>query len=379
MATSFLENDPTDSLSSRFGSYFIIAGVLFVLSRLLTAIFRYIAFKSFTIRNSCQPGQKLKQWDPFLGAAVVLRLMQDYKARRLLETLRGYSTSISHTFGLWMVMQRVVVTSEPENIKTILSSSFDDFELGSNRRYGMRFWIGGGIFATDGQKWHDARSLLRSSFAKSRICDTEMFETHFQYFLNVLTAEGSHSIDLQAPLRALSMDIITDMLFGSSTNALHSLDKDESNEFSNAIEYALKSVFRNIGLGWLGAILPDGEAYEAKRILDRAVDRYVDCALRLAEKSKGVSTDDQKQLKFLDHLAQTTQDPQILRDQLLSTLIGGRDTTSNLLINLLHALSRNPKAWQRLRAEALSLEHQVLDLETMSNAFFARQCLNECK
>ena len=46
---------------------------------------------------------------------------------------------------------------------------------------------------------------------------------------------------------------------------------------------------------------------------------------------------------FLEHLAEKTRDPDILRDQLMSGLLGGRDTTSSLLSIFSLVIARNPE------------------------------------
>lgn len=76
-----------------------------------------------------------------------------------------------------------------------------------------------GIFGADGQDWHEARALLRPSFAKGEMNDTHRFETHCRGFLQVLPADGV-AIDLHGLLSRLSMDTATDLLFGRSTGSL---------------------------------------------------------------------------------------------------------------------------------------------------------------
>lgn len=80
---------------------------------------------------------------------------------------------------------------------------------------------------------------------------------------------------------------------------------------------------------------------------------------------------DQRDYVFLDNLAQRTQDPKILRDQILSALLGGRDTTSSLLSNLFHTLQRRPVLWRQLREEAISLGAEPLTQDRLKKASLA--------
>ena len=57
---------------------------------------------------------------------------------------------------------------------------------------------------------------------------------------------------------------------------------------------------------------------------------------------------------FLQALANDTQDPKVLRDNILNLLIAGRDTTASLLSSVLFYLSHAPVVWQRLRQEIIN-------------------------
>jgi cytochrome P450 len=56
---------------------------------------------------------------------------------------------------------------------------------------------------------------------------------------------------------------------------------------------------------------------------------------------------------FLQALANDTQDPKVLRDNILNLLIAGRDTTASLLSSVLFYLSHAPAVWKRLRREII--------------------------
>ncbi len=145
--------------------------------------------------------------------------------------------------------------------------------------------------------------------------------------------------------------------------------------------YSKRSVWWKLLLpGWIGTFWPDQEDRRSRRLLHETVDQWVWPIIQQGpplEKPKGPDRD-RKHCVFLENLAQRTQDPKVLRDQLLSALLGGRDTTSSLLSQLFHTLARRPDIWQKLREEAKSLGPELLTQESMRNARFSRQCLQEC-
>ena len=357
---------------------------LLLVVRLITIGQRQLRLRHIGIKNGCLAGNRYNHKDPYSGIGLISRVVKAYQSRNVLQLWQEFSHKYGHTFTFWILGNRNFVTSEPENVRTILASSFEIFDHGPSRRYGYEPLLGDGIFAADGAKWSEARALLRPSFAKSRIFDVEMFERHFQAALKALPADAGVVVDLQELFKRLSMDLITDMLFGSSTSTLTQTESDERSimTFSHACEYSQKVVWRKIALGWIGTLWPDREDRRSRRLLHQTVDQWVWRIIRqgsLPQEKQKDPNQDRKHSVFLENLAQRTQDPKVLRDQLLSALLGGRDTTSSLLSQLFHTLARRPDIWQKLRSEAKSLGPGPLTQESMRNAKFARQCLQECK
>lgn len=277
----------------------------------------------------------------------------------------------------------MLVTSDPDNFKTILATSFDEFEKGPLIRAGFAPLLGNGIFAVDGKEWHEARALLRPAFAKSEMNDTQLFETHYQCFLQMLPADGV-AIDLQELLNRLTMDTATDLLFGSSTGSLAMSENLEARRFSSAADIALKAAFRDISIKSLSRLLDRHNSKGAIEYLHKTVDSYVQATLKkrpegLTGVHPGADIDKGRRYVFLEHLMERTKDANTLRNQSLSALFGGRETTASLLSNLLYALARLPDVWGILRKEALHLCDQPLDQETMKNAPYLSQCVSECE
>ena len=192
---------------------------------------------SFAAKNCCANVKQVKQIDKPLGLAFILNMVRVYQEKRYLEWWQTLAVENGYTFSYWLLGQRIYVTADPENVKTIFSSSFETFEHGPTRQAAGRPLVGNGIFVADGESWSAARALLRPSFAKSQINDLDMLERHFQNFLRVLPADGN-LVDLLEMFKWLSQDVITDMLFGSSTESLMRSNDKEAVAFSQACEYA---------------------------------------------------------------------------------------------------------------------------------------------
>ena len=349
---------------------------IWLLVKVSTFALRSYQHRHLALERGCKPSKKYYQVDAPVGLGLLAHIIQDTLNLRFLEAWQHRGIALGHTFSFWLCGTRKLVTAEPENMQAILSTSFDDFELGLNRRAGFGALIGNAIFAVDGAQWSASRALLRPSFAKSQVNDTEIFETHFQNFLQALPSEDGVAVDLHEYVECLMMDTITDFLFGSSTESLVNRQDSAATEFANTVDYALKIAFINANLGFLGRMMtyPNLKFRRSRRHLHRTIDRYVKRALDQQQDEKISS-----KYVFIEHLSQRTTDPKVLRDELLSALLGGTGTTSSLLINLLYILARKPDVWEKLRTEALACEGLPLTQEVLRKATYARYCLNECE
>ena len=103
-------------------------------------------------------------------------------------------------------------------------------------------------------------------------------------------------------------------------------------------------------------------------------------ALRNTQEKKFLRAEEGKKRRyvFVEHLAERTRDPIVLRDQLMSGLLGGRDTTSNLLGNLFYVLARRSEVWRKLKAEIRQIENQPPTMRDIQGAKYARNCIQEC-
>lgn len=151
------------------------------------------------------------------------------------------------------------VTDDPENVKAMLSTRFDDWSLGKGRIEELSSYLGHGIFTNEGKAWKVSREMLRPCFEKRQVADVSLLEEHVQRFMKLVPDDGT-TVDLQPLLHELTLDIATEFLFGRSTNSLdRGVESQNVKDFIAAFEYC-GSPFDNENskkYGWLGLFLPD--------------------------------------------------------------------------------------------------------------------------
>ncbi|PCG93404.1 Cytochrome P450, E-class, CYP52 [Penicillium occitanis (nom. inval.)] len=252
------------------------------------------------------------------------------------------------TFNQKTPSNDVLFTIDPENIKAILTSQFNDFGLGHRAK---TFWplLGDGIFNADGQLWSHARTLLRPQFTKDQVADLQLMDEHISDFLAKIPKDGS-LFDIQPLFFSFTNDSSTHFLFGESlARSKNATGRSDAAEFGRAFDKSLEWISRRISAQKLSFLVDGNKEYtSACKYVHDIADHYVRMALEYRKEAK-VSD----RYVFLQALANDTQDPKVLRDNILNLLIAGRDTTASLLSSVLFYLSHAPDVWERLRREII--------------------------
>ncbi|KAJ5376140.1 hypothetical protein N7509_013026 [Penicillium cosmopolitanum] len=322
-----------------------LAGVLFV----LFLVVRYIA----NIHRHYQQAKALHCEKPasgasgFFGIPAFLRLTRAVHEKRWIDYLTDQFDINGTTFSQRFLTRRLITTIEPENIKAILATQFKDFC--------------DGIFTLDGAGWSHARGMLRPQFARDQVADLSMLDDHISHLIDLIPKDRS-AFDIQRLFFLLTLDSATHFLFGESVGCMLPpsettgvLEKSAvrnaqgfADAFTTAQDY-LAARSRAQGLYWL---VNPKEFREANRRVHEVVDHYVNVALE-RKRNPETKQGDGRYI-FLEALAAETDNPKMLRDNMLNILLAGRDTTASLLSSTFFYLSQYPNVWNRLRREIVN-------------------------
>ncbi|KAJ5597960.1 cytochrome P450 [Penicillium hordei] len=330
------------------------------------------------LNQGCQPLRMYPHKDRIFGLDFVYQNVTTFRRHKYLETLKNRYQTLGTTYGVRVFNRRGILTSDPENIKTILSTRFKDYSLG-NRVPIMGPLLGRGIFVSDGQDWSHSRALLRPNFVKEQVADLRMIETHLAQLLKLIPSDGRTVIELQDLFLRFTLDSATDFLFGHS---LHTLSRGtaKDQQFGQAFALALDDIALQFRLGpWRALRRPNREALAAYEICRGYVEGFVSDAIAYRQgKANSSDKNSSDRSYFLKELAQATDDRDRIRDELLNILIAGRDTTASLLGSLFYVLARHPDVWQKLRSEvAAQLQGAAPNYEQLRNLQYTRYCINE--
>jgi cytochrome P450 len=218
---------------------------------------------------------------------------------------------------------------------------------------------------------------------RKQIADIELLESHVSNFLELMPANGS-VFDIQRLFFLLTMETATHFLFGEAVgcmgtdDGLQSPTGPKTQKFAEAFSIAqgyLLTRTRAQAFYWL---INPREFREAICQVHEMVDYYVDRAIK-SRKSQPES----KRYIFPNALAAGTDEPKVLRDNMVNILLAGRDTTVSLLSSTFFFLSRHPTVWSKLRQAILNEFGDVqspkrpISQSVLKNIPYLRYTLNE--
>ncbi|MEM7530374.1 MAG: cytochrome P450, partial [Pseudomonadota bacterium] len=271
-----------------------------------------------------------------------IRILGDF-GRDAAGTLADLSQRYGDVSQFRVLGRLNTLVRHPEDIRTVL------IDHGADTRKGAvydayRPVIGDGLLTSDGETWAVSRAIAQPSFRGTQL---RAFAT--------LTANRAESaveqwsrqpgrIDLAEAFRTLTFDIVASALFSSR---LTETDRAEMFESLDAANEAGTSRIRSplkLPLGWPS---PGNRAY--RRVvarLDAIIGRLIE-----ERRAQGPAGGD-----YLDALLEADAAGRIaarmVRDQVVTFLFAGHETTSNALSWTCHLVSLHPQWAVRIAAEA---------------------------
>ena len=251
----------------------------------------------------------------------------------------------SKTIEIDIVRQRWIFTADPENIKAILATQFQDFGKGEQFYEDSKPFLGDGIFSTDGQKWHDSRQLIRPQFVKNRVAHLDIFEKQVGRLMTKIGGDGEE-VDVAALFYRFTLDSATNYLLGQSVD---SLDNPQV-EFASAFVEVQRVQDLIIRAGALHFLIPKKKYWASLKVINAFVEQFIEQVFSLNVSDLKEKTNQ----SFLDALAATgIRDRGTIRDQVVAVLLAGRDTTAGTLSFTFKELSAHPEVVRKLRREIL--------------------------
>ena len=279
-----------------------------------------------------------------------------------------------------------VMTRDPENIKTMLSTQSSHWGIDYFRATVLSLNYGKGIITAEGQAWKHSRSFVRQQFFQESVCNLSLFHRHAQELSRKFHVDNdgwSQSIDILPLFLHMTLDTITEFLFGQSVSSQNPSARPEVGEngttlaqdieaFGASQDAATQWIYKAGFLGRFYRILPQRQFKHHRARLRRVVDWYAGKAIERKSETKE-KTGKPHRFVLLDEMAKLTSDKSVLRNETMNLLGAGRTTSAANFGWLFYYLARYPAVYEKLRSAVLEEFGTIIDPEHTNTASF-RTC-----
>ncbi|OAX41096.1 cytochrome P450 [Rhizopogon vinicolor AM-OR11-026] len=380
---------------SQFHAYTLSFPVLFTCTVLAT---KYHDRRQAALRGAVLPPMFPSTWPG--GLDVLAALAQNFKTGYMGDMMQNQCETLGHTINMRILFENRASTSSTMRYflnsaipgvhvyQAILATKFKSFAKGPMFWDQVHSLLGTGVFNSDGEpaqstEYRFHRSMTRPFFSKDRISHFDIFEKHATDAINQLKMRlrDGYPVDFQDMVSRFTLDSATEFLFGKDVCSLSAgliyppssplskdvaFDNHPANQFAHAFSSAqIATAYRGrFGSAWRLVEFWTDRVKAHMDVCYKFINPILKEALDKKQMLKETETIDERaeakdrEVKegetLLDHLVNYTEDPIVIRDEILNIMIAGRDTTASTLTFVICMLSQHPDVLYRLREEILN-------------------------
>jgi len=251
------------------------------------------------------------------------------------DTLDEYGDIVGYRVGPW----RFCTLLHPEHVQQVLLDQPESFAKWDRQSLGVEF-APDGLLQTDGEQWRRQRELLQPAFRPNRIA--EYADAMGRYAAETVADwEEGQRVNLSETTSKLTLRILADSLFDIDLRT----ERDVVTEFATALNARANA-------DSLAAFLPEWIPTPANRRYRSARADLREFIERTIDERDREGGDDLLGL-MLDAETEDGQrlDEVEIRDQLVTFLFAGHETSALALTYAVLCLAQHPEEADRLRAE----------------------------
>jgi cytochrome P450 len=299
----------------------------------------------------------------------------------------GFLLGIPRRYGpvarLGIRRRNVYLVSDPAGIKRILQDNADNYGRKTRSVAALRTTLGDGLLTITGPTWRRNRRLAQPAFHKQRLGGfaATMADASTAFAERLRRAgqgEGGASFDLVPELARLTLQILGRCLFSRDL-------ADEADAVGRALTVVLHHTIERVQKLLpipIGVPTPKNLRFRtALRALDQVVMSLIDERRRAAQGGDGDAGGGDLLAMLLaarDEESGEGLDDRQLRDEVMTLLLAGHETTAMALAWTFYLLSLHPAARRTLEEElAATLAGRPPTLEDLPRLRYTRMVLEE--
>jgi cytochrome P450 len=277
--------------------------------------------------------------------------------RKIKQDVLGYYTELHRRYGDVVFLRfgpyRTYVFFHPDAVREVLVAKAKKFRRFPQPMRVLAQWNGNSVLISEGDEWLRQRRLVQPAFHARRFeryasCMVARTSHRLDRWRQTIETAGAIETEIGKEMNDLTLEIISKTMFDAENSA-------DASDLSRAVAILSEIAVKQMQSPWS---LPDWLPLQAKR-RKRWAMRRLDETVRRFIRERRASGKDQGDLLSMLLLAVDEEgdggrftDEQA-RDQCMTLLIAGHDTTAAGLTWLFYCLARQPRA--------AALLHQELD------------------
>ncbi len=268
--------------------------------------------------------------------------------------------------------------SDPMSIQHVLQDNHRNYSKQSVAFRTIRWIAGNGLFTSDGDFWLRQRRLMQPAFHRQRTAGfgelmTDVAQATVERWAPY--ARSGQPVDVGHEMMRLTLEVVTRALFQTSVTRADAL--------GDAITVLLGDVTFRFDRPWYPVpwrvpTARNRRFQQARQMVDRIVQDIIDT--RRQQRRAATTTRDLLDMLMDARDEETGQGmtDQQLRDEVVTLMIAGHETTANALTWTFYLISKYPDAARRLRAELDSvLAGRVPTAADLPQLTYTRQVIEE--
>lgn len=267
----------------------------------------------------------------------------DYRADSL-----GFETTLARTYGdlvsFGMISREIHLVSHPDDVHKVLVGEADKFTKAPIYRILLTRFLGNGLLTSEGDFWRRQRRLAQPAFHTKRI--QSYADTMVSYTDAMLREwQAGAPLDINAEMMRVTLSIVVKTLFNTDIGAEADRIASALNDILEATGAGISSVW-NMAPEWV----PLPRNFKNKRGV-----RKLDAVIGQLIAARRASNEDYGDLMSMLMLSEdedgNRMDDKQLRDEVVTLVLAGHETTANALTWAWYVLSQHPEVEAKLHAE----------------------------
>nr|BFD89358.1 cytochrome P450 [Kitasatospora sp. Xyl93] len=293
-------------------------------------------------------GHRVPPGPPRRAAPVLLRRLVGDRLSMMRSAAAEYGDAVRISMG----PKTLYFFNHPDHAKHVLADNAASYHKGIGLAQARRA-LGNGLLTSEGELWRKQRRQIQPAFQHKRIVQQAdaVAEEAAKLVGRLRAHEGGGPVDVVKEVTALTLGVLGRTLLDVDLSAFEAVGHD----FEAVQDQAM---FDMVTMGMVPGWVPLSTQLrfrKARQDLQKVVDRLV--AERVSRDGGEVEGDDA--LSRL--IVATRQEPdaavarQRMRDELVTLLLAGHETTASTLGWTFYLADRHPEVMDRLHAEAVEV------------------------